>query len=75
MPESQTQPMGISEAAEYLGIPKGSLYKLTSKRKITHYKPTGGRIFFLQEDLDDFIRQGKHEAEYPVYAPLDRDAI
>ncbi len=42
------------EAAEYLGITKSNLYKLTSSREIPFYKPGGKTCYFKREDLDAY---------------------
>lgn len=44
------------DAALYLGITPGHLYKLVRKYGIPHSRPTNGRIFFNKEDLDGWIR-------------------
>ena len=36
----------IDEAAEYMGLKKSYLYKLTSERRIPHFKPNGKKIYF-----------------------------
>jgi excisionase family DNA binding protein len=53
------KPLTVKEAAEYLNISVSHLYKLTSEGKIKHYKPTGGRLYFFQGDLNDFIKSDK----------------
>jgi len=45
----------FNEAAQYLDISKSYLYKLTSGRKIRHWKPTGKRIYFAKHELDAWI--------------------
>lgn len=47
--------MSFKEALIYLDISKSSLYKLTSKRKITFLKPNEGKLYFKKEDLDDWL--------------------
>lgn len=61
---NSTKPLTTKEAAEYLRMPIGNLYKLTCSGRIRHFKPTGGRIYFRQEDLDEFISKGLREADY-----------
>ena len=46
-----------TEAALYLGIAEGYLYKLTSKKKIPHYKPNGRCIYFNKEELSRWALQ------------------
>ena len=45
----------FSEAAEYTGMSKSYLYKLTSTGKIAHYKPGGKLIYFNREELEAWI--------------------
>lgn len=40
-----------SEACAFLGISESYLYKLTSTKKIPHYKPNGRLVFFNLEEL------------------------
>lgn len=46
----------MDEAAEYLSIPKSSLYKLCSKNELL-YRKIGRRNRFTTEDLDQFIER------------------
>ena len=47
------------QAADYLGIKRTYLYKLTSQRLIPFYSPTGRHIIFDREDLDAWVRAAK----------------
>lgn len=47
------------EAAEYLGVTKSYLYKLTSNLKIPHYKPSGKMCYFKREELDEWMQQNR----------------
>ena len=53
----------FSEAAEYLKMSHSTLYKLTSSRKIVHYKPLGKLIYFDVSDLDEFLRKNRIETD------------
>lgn len=44
--------MTLDEAAIYLGVSKSHLYKLTSSKKIPHYKPSNKLIFFKRVELE-----------------------
>ena len=47
------KPLTIADAAAYLGLSISYLYRLTSERRIPHYKSAGGkRVYFKREDLD-----------------------
>ena len=52
--------LNIDQAAEYLGLSKPSLYKLTSERKIVSYKPTR-TLYFKEEDLKNYILNAKRD--------------
>jgi len=60
------KPLSVTEAAAYTGLSKTYLYKLIYLKKIPHYKPTGGKVFFKQEELDTFIFRGKVSADYEL---------
>ena len=50
--------MGIQECSKFTGIAVGTLYKLTSQRKIPHSKPTK-KVLFLKEDILSWIAANK----------------
>lgn len=45
----------FEEAAQFTGISKSCLYKMTSQKTIPHYKPMGKLIFFDRDELEKFI--------------------
>jgi excisionase family DNA binding protein len=49
----------LEEASVLTGHSKQALYKKTSTRKIPHYKPGGGKIFFDREELEKWMRSGR----------------
>lgn len=57
--ERQNDILGAAEAAKYLGISKGLLYKLTSSHRLPYYKPMGKRIFFRASELDKWVNAGR----------------
>jgi excisionase family DNA binding protein len=79
MEETQKKPilrsghclLNILEASEYTGYSKKYLYKLTCEKRIPHYKPQNGRVFFKREDLDAFMMRGRVAADYEVAAKAD----
>ncbi len=50
--------LNITEASEYLGIPRGSLYKLNWQRRIPVVK-IGKSLRFDIQDLDAWIEENK----------------
>lgn len=47
------------EAANFLGISKSQLYKLTSSKQIPHYKPMGKLLRFSKNELTTWILSKK----------------
>jgi excisionase family DNA binding protein len=66
------KPLGIAEAAEFTGLSKNYLYKLVHLRRIPCYKPTGGKVFFKREELEEFIFRGRNSADYEFAEKADR---
>jgi excisionase family DNA binding protein len=66
------RPMTVSEAAKYLGVSVGTVYKFTSRREIPFYKPRGGRVYFLKTDLEEFIFRNRSAANYELNQKADR---
>lgn len=62
--------LSLKEAAEYMYLAKATLYKMTMKKTIPFYKPNGRRVYFLIEDLDNFIMRNRIKSE----TELDREA-
>ena len=57
-PEPIRLPININEASELMRLSVSRVYVLASQNKIPHNK-RGGRIYFFQDELLDFIRTGK----------------
>lgn len=55
----QKEILSAKEAQIYLDVSESLIYKLTSKRAITHYKPNGGKLYFKKSDLDDWMTQNE----------------
>lgn len=49
------KPLTFKEACAYLGYAPSYLYKLTYRKVIPHYKPTGKMIFFSKNEIDEWI--------------------
>ena len=65
-------PMKPKEAAEYLGISRGSLYNLVYRGEITCYKPAGKLLYFCRKDLDAYIFRGKKTASFELNQEAER---
>ena len=44
---------------EYIGFSRKQIYKLTSTRAIPHYKPSGRKLLFKKDEIDEWITLGR----------------
>lgn len=51
--------LSFNEVANYTGLSKSYLYKLTSNGAISYYKPNGKMLYFLKADVDLFLLQNR----------------
>ena len=54
--DSGKEVLTLQEAAQYMGIARSSLYKMTSNQTIPFYRPNGMLIFF---EKDAWIRRNR----------------
>lgn len=51
----QKEVLTLEEAAQYSGLKRNYLYKLTSTRVLPHSKPGGKNIFIRRADLEEWM--------------------
>ena len=56
--------LSVKEAAQFTGLSRNYIYKLIWLKKIPHYKPNNGRVFFKLSDLEKFIFRNRQTADY-----------
>jgi excisionase family DNA binding protein len=64
MEHTQKAALSVEEAAAFTGLSKNYIYKLVHLKKIPHYKPMSGRIFFRRFELEEFIFRNRQGADY-----------
>lgn len=57
--EGQDKPLTLREAAEFTGLSKSTIYKLTCKNQIPYYRPTGGRAYFDRRELREWLLRNR----------------
>jgi predicted DNA-binding transcriptional regulator AlpA len=58
----QKVPVSIKRVSEITQLAEQTIYGLVSARKLPHFKK-GGRLFFLEDDILDWIKAGKRKTE------------
>ena len=51
--------LNLEEAANFLGIAKSTLYKMTHLNQLPYFKPSGKLIFFEKKKLIEWVRGAK----------------
>lgn len=54
---SQKTVLTFDEVAQYTGLSKSYLYKLTSAAGIPHFKPQGKHIYFNKAEVDQWLQR------------------
>ncbi len=60
---SKKRILDFKQACTYIGMSESTLYKLTHAKKIEYFKPNGKLIYFLPEQLDNYLLQNKQITE------------
>lgn len=58
--------MTVDEIADYLGLSKSAIYKLTSKRELPFYNPGGKKIYFKREEIDAWVEASRVSSDSEV---------
>lgn len=51
--------LNIDEVAQFTGLSKLYLYKLTSKNEIPHSKPNGKNVFFNKSEIENWLLRNR----------------
>lgn len=54
----------VDDVAELIGSNRNGIYKLVFNRRIPHYKPTGGRLYFKRSEIEAWLLSNR-------VAPMD----
>ena len=60
--------LNLEEAADFLGVAKSTLYKMTHLNQLPYFKPAGKLIFFEKKALLDWVRGAKSLSEEEIRA-------
>jgi len=51
-----TETMDIFAVCEFLKVSKWTIYQLTRKNKIPCHRPTGKKLIFFRNEIEEFVR-------------------
>lgn len=63
---SSEKPLTFEEAADFLGLSKSYLYKLTATGQVACYKPSGKLLYFERADLLAWLRRNRRSSEVEI---------
>lgn len=72
---SNKEVLTASEACAYTGFSKSYLYKLTSRREIPHYKPSGKMVYFNRHELEAWLQSNKVETAARITGDAQRYCV
>ena len=56
---SEAQYLTAKQASEFTGLRISYLYKLTCKKRIPHYNPSGRKLLFKKSELEAWIESAR----------------
>jgi excisionase family DNA binding protein len=65
------EPLTLKEAAQYTGLAQSYLYQLVREKRIPHYKPLCGKLYFKKSELEAFIFKTPVAIQHKVAAAAD----
>jgi prophage regulatory protein len=60
------KPIQLNKVMELSGYSRSYIYKLVHWKKIPCHKPTGGRLFFYESEVLNFLSRNRQAADYEV---------
>ena len=72
---AQKEVLTLEEVAQYTGLKKSCLHKLTSLRAIPHYKPNGKNCFFKRTELEEWLTSNPVATEMDINSAVQAYCI
>ena len=66
-------PIQVNRVMELSGYSRSYIYKLVHWKKLPCHKPTGkgGKLFFLESEVIDFLTRNRQSADYELTEQAD----
>lgn len=61
--QNSKEVLTLKEVADYTGLSKSYLYKLTMRQEIPHYKPSGKCIYFNRLEVEQWLQSNRVSTE------------
>lgn len=71
VPSKEDKPLNAGETSAFLGIPKNTLYALTSRREIPFCKK-GKHLFFFKDELIAWLQSGRQQTLAEIKAGVEK---
>lgn len=65
--------LSAAEAAKFLKVKLSCIHSYSHKGIITKYKPRGRKIYFLKEDLEKFLLEGRVPSRSEIEEKITED--
>lgn len=56
----------VDEVAEFMGISKSTLYKMSHTRELPIYKPTGKKLYFEKKDVVEYLKRNRQMSQEEI---------
>lgn len=57
--QNSKEVLTLKEVADYTGLSRSYLYKLTMRQEIPHYKPNGKQIYFNRLEVEKWLQSNR----------------
>ncbi|WP_252508050.1 helix-turn-helix transcriptional regulator [Treponema denticola] len=64
--------MNMKQVMELTGYTQSYIYNLVHKKMIPVYKPNGGRLFFVKEEIEQWLLGGRQMTSEEMNAAADK---
>lgn len=59
-PQTNTKPLSLQEAADFLGLAPSTIYSKINRKELP-YRKCGGRVYFDKAELQKYIDEGRQQ--------------
>lgn len=64
--------MNMHQVVELTGYTRSYIYNMVHKKMIPVHKPTGGRLFFVKEEIENWLSDGRQLTSKEMQQEADK---